>query len=93
MTKKSNITNLSSIKNARPKPPSVFEAVFKMEDDIRAVLDCTNVLVDALHRDDEIPSEVAQGLGRVSWDARKAGDRLKGQFEAALELARQEKRA
>ncbi len=93
MTKKSDTTNLSLIKSGRPKGPSAFDAVFAMEDDLRAVLDYSNVLVDVLGRDDEISPGAVQGLARIASEISNAGDRLMEQFNTALELARQEKRA
>ena len=92
MTKVTDITNLSLIKSGRPKEPSAFDAVFKMEEDLHMVIDYTSVLANGL-LDEDIPAGLGPGLCRVAWDARKASARLKGQFEVALELARQEKRA
>ncbi len=88
MTKKSNTTNVTSIKNARPKGPSTFDVVFGMEEDIRAVIDYTSVLANGL-LDEDVPSDIGSGLCRVACEARHAGERLKG----ALELLRQDKRA
>ena len=92
MTKKSDTTNLSLIKSGRPKGPSAFDAVFKMEDDITAVIDYTSVLANGL-LDEDVPSDISSGLIRVACEARRAGNRLMEQFNTALELARQEKRA
>ena len=92
MTKTSNTANVTSIKNARPKGPSTFDAVFRMEDDIRAVIDYTSVLANGL-LDEDVPDDIGAGLIRVACDARQAGNRLMEQFNTALELARQEKRA
>ena len=92
MTDNPNITNVTSIENARPKPSSAFYAVFGMEDDIRAVIDYTSVLANGL-LDEDVPSDIGSGLGRVACEARQAGNRLMEQFNTALELARQEKRA
>ncbi len=92
MTKKSDTTNLSLIKSGRPKEPAAFDAVFKMEEDITAVIDYTSVLANGL-LDEDVPDDIGAGLRRVACDARHAGHRLMEQFDTALELARQEKRA
>ncbi len=89
MTKKSNTTNVTSIENARP---TTFDVVFGMEADIQAVVDYTSVLANGL-LDEDIPPEIGTGLCRVACEARQAGDRLMEQFNTALELARQDKRA
>ena len=85
MTKKSNTTNVTSIKNARP---TTFDVVFGMEEDITAVIDYTSVLANGL-LDEDVPADISTGLIRVACDARQAGKRLEG----ALELLRQERRA
>ncbi len=92
MTDNPNITNVTSLENARPKGPSTFDVVFGMEEDIQAVIDYTSVLANGL-LDEDVPSDIGSGLCRVACEARHAGERLKGRFEAALELARQDKRA
>ncbi len=92
MTDKSNTTNVTSIENARPKPSSAFYAVFGMEEDIQAVIVYTSVLANGL-LDEDVPDDIGAGLRRVACDARQAGHRLMEQFNTALELARQEKRA
>jgi hypothetical protein len=92
MTEKSDTTNLSLIKSGRPKGSSAFDAVFRMEEDIHMVIDYTSVLANGL-LDEDVPPEIGTGLCRVACDARQAGHRLMKQFNTALELARQEKRA
>ena len=94
MTKVTDTTNLSLIKSGRPKGSSAltFDAVFKMEEDIHAVSDYTSVLANGL-LDEDVPSDISSGLIRVACEARRAGNRLMEQFNTALELARQEKRA
>ncbi len=74
MTKKSNTTNVTSIKNARP---TTFDVVSQMEDDIHIVIDFTSVLANSL-LDEDIPPEIGTGLIRVACGARDAGKRLEG---------------
>ena len=69
-----------------------FDVVFGMEDDITAVIDYASVLANGL-LDEDVPDDIGAGLRRVACDARQAGHRLMEQFNTALELARQEKRA
>ena len=89
MTDNPNTTNVTSIKNARP---TTFDVVFGMEEDIHAVIDYTSMLANGL-LDEDVPSDISSGLIRVACEARRAGNRLMEQFNTALELARQEKRA